>query len=114
MGPGDRRSEGARNRAELPLKEKFQKMSNSEIFLDGLKITVLGMGWVFLFLVVMIQMMKLLSAVLAPFTKREEEAAAAAAAAEKAKRAAKASAGSSDDADLAAVAAVAVARSLAK
>ncbi len=38
-----------------------------EMILDGLKAMVLGMGMVYIFLVVMIQLMKLMSKVLAPY-----------------------------------------------
>ena len=76
-------------------------MSNWELFLAGLKLAIFGMGWVFLFLVVMIFAVTLMEKVLRPFKDAFEPAPAAA------PKAAPAPA-SSDDAVLAAVAAAAV------
>ena len=80
-----------------------------DLFMDGLRLMVLGMGMVFGFLVVMILCMGLMAKVLAPFVKKiaEKEAAAKSAAAPKAKA-------SSQDTDLAAAAVVAVKQFLAK
>ena len=74
-----------------------------DLFMDGLRLMVLGMGMVFAFLIVMIICMSVMGKVLAPFVKKLEakEAAAKAAAAPKAKA-------SSNDMDLAAAAVVAV------
>ena len=42
-------------------------MSNWELFLAGLKLTIFGMGWVYLFLVVMIIFVNLMEKLLRPF-----------------------------------------------
>lgn len=73
-----------------------------DLFMDGLRLMVLGMGMVFAFLIVMIICMNLMGKVLAPFVaKIEAKEAAAKAAAPKAKA-------SSNDMDLVAAAVVAV------
>lgn len=69
------------------------------LFLDGLRLMVMGMGTVFLFLLIMILCMSLMSKVLAPFAKHFEPAPAAKPAAKKA---------SQSDADIAAAAVAAV------
>ena len=52
-------------------------MSNWELFLAGLKLAIFGMGWVFLFLVVMIFAVTLMEKVLRPFKDAFEPAPAA-------------------------------------
>jgi oxaloacetate decarboxylase gamma subunit len=80
-----------------------------DLFMDGLRLMVLGMGMVFGFLVIMILCMSLMSKALAPFVKKiaAKEAAAKAAAAPKAKA-------SSQDTELAAAAVAVVKQFLAK
>ncbi len=77
-------------------------MSNADLFFDGLKLMILGMGVVFAFLVLMIILMNIMNKALAPFVKKIEakEAAARAAMAPKSS--------SSKDADLVAAAVAAV------
>ncbi|MBR1966261.1 MAG: OadG family protein [Lentisphaeria bacterium] len=70
-----------------------------QLFLDGLRLMVMGMGVVFLFLCIMILCMNLMSKVLAPFAKHFEPAPAAKPAAKKP---------SQSDADIAAAAVAAV------
>lgn len=76
-------------------------MSNWELFLAGLKLAIFGMGWVYLFLVVMIIFVNLMEKLLRPFKDFLEPAPAPA-------KPASAASASSDDAVLAAVAAAAV------
>ena len=47
-------------------------MSNSELLASGLKLLVFGMGWVYVFLVVMIFAINLMSVVLKPWIARFE------------------------------------------
>lgn len=75
-------------------------MSNADLMLSGLKLMVLGMGIVYIFLIVMIYLMKLLQKVLAPWATLLDPAPK--------KPAAKPAAANSADADLAAAAVVAV------
>ncbi len=74
-------------------------MSNTELIIGGLKLMVLGMGWVFVFLVVMIIAMGILRRVIAPYASLLEPAP---------KAPAKPKASSNDDVQLAAIAAAAV------
>ncbi|MDD3885321.1 MAG: OadG family transporter subunit [Victivallaceae bacterium] len=73
-------------------------MSNEELIISGLKLMVLGMGWVYCFLAVMIVLMCIQEKVLAPFKNALMPAAPAP----------KKPAASSDDVKLAAIAATAV------
>lgn len=74
-------------------------MTNWEMFGEGMKLIIFGMGFVFVFLITMILLMRVLQAVVRPFEGIFPEPAAAPV---------KKKAASGDDAQLAAVAATAV------
>ena len=79
-------------------------VSMSEKLLAGLQLMVFGMGMVYVFLIIMIYCMKLMSKIVAPIAAKQKAAEAAAKAA-----AAKPAAASGNDAALAAAAVAAVA-----
>jgi oxaloacetate decarboxylase gamma subunit len=54
-------------------------MSNSELLASGLKLLVFGMGWVYVFLVVMIFAINVMSVLLKPFIAKFESKPAASA-----------------------------------
>ena len=87
-------------------RQNTKGVSMSEKLLAGLQLMVFGMGMVYLFLIVMIFCMKLMSKVIAPIAAKQK---AAEDAAKKAAAAAKPAAVSGDDAVLAAAAVAAVA-----
>ncbi|MBO5690071.1 MAG: OadG family protein [Lentisphaeria bacterium] len=76
-------------------------MENGSLLLDGFQLLVFGMGTVFIFLVVMIMLMKLLAKVLTPFAAKFDALKAPA-------TPAAAPAASAEDAKIAAVAAAVV------
>ncbi len=76
-------------------------MNNMDLLMGGLKLMVLGMGMVYVFLIVMIWSMDLMKKVLAPFAGMLEAPVAA-------PRKKAAPAGSGNDAELAAIAVAAV------
>ena len=77
-------------------------MENGSLLLDGFQLLVFGMGTVFIFLVIMIMLMKLLAKVLTPFAAKFDALKAPAT------PAAAAPAASAEDAKVAAVAAAVV------
>ena len=74
----------------------------SETLLAGLQLMVFGMGMVYVFLIIMIFCMKIMSRIIAPIAARQK-------AAEDARKAAEAKPGNADEAALAAAAVAAVA-----
>ena len=62
----------AQNTACKKIQQEWNKIMDMELFWDGVKAMILGMAMVYLFLIIMILVMRITSKLLAPFAKRFE------------------------------------------